>query len=160
MTGPPTWQSLALSLNLRGGWWSLFLSFFTMYTKVALKWMIYTIQNVNFWCCAPYAWNKSKQQMEFVPSPARNFLWYSNILAHSLYSGYLFARAIHMNFFDASAQMGAKLFMEYSILVYFLPVLFQTSVLIRTKEMVAFTNGHIKCFQQLERKLLGQFCEI
>ena len=91
--------------------------------------------------------------MLYADSKTRKLGWYANIVAHTLYAGFLIAKGIEIHYYDENATSQQKLFIEYSVGVYLLPVLFQTSVLIRTKEMVTFSNAHIKAFKHLQGKI-------
>ena len=126
-----------------------------MLTKVGLKWLAHCTRNVNFWRCAPYALEKAPgDNMIFVGSKTRQFCWYGNIAAHILYAAFLIFRGIQVHFYDKNANPQQKVYIEYSVGVYILPVLFQASVLIRTEEMVTFFNAQTKAFKQLQGKVL------
>ena len=121
-----------------------------MFSTKALKYMRKTVETVDFWGTLPFTWDKINNQIELSKAPGRKFIWYFHIFAQTAHFLFLLGRYIQFKYFVETATPSVKIYCEYAMLSYSIPVMFQLCILARLNEMTDFFHDFTQLFSRVQ----------
>ena len=124
----------------------LYLQALKMYSKKALKYMRSTIENIKFWRSACLWWNPITNEVEMQTSIIDRALWLLNFLLHVAHVAFLLVRYIQFNYIDKSAKASVKVYTEYALVAYSIPLTFHVCIYSRLYDLVGFLNEYSKFY--------------
>ena len=98
-----------------------------------------TVVNVHFWGGGCLRWNKTTGKVEVESSRIRWILWLRNFLLHLAHVTFLFFRYIQFNHVEESAKASVKVYTEYAVVAYAIPLMFSY---FRLDDLVDFLNKY------------------
>ena len=121
-----------------------------------------TIKNISFWRSACFGWNKTTDMVEVENSRISWLLWLLNFLLHVGHVSFLFVRYIQFSYIEESAQASVKVYTEYAVVAYTIPLVFHICNYLQLDGLVDFLNeysefygsvgGNAVCFCRMFKK--------
>ena len=134
-----------------------------MFSKSALKLLKRSVQIANIWATLPIYWNQgSTHPVVIRTSKLRKFLWFFNIVAHVAHWLFLLTRYINLRILNPTTNSSMKVYTEYVVIAYSLPLIFHATTYMRFHELVNFLNEYLafnrivkgtECFKRKEKYL-------
>ena len=112
-----------------------------------------TVENIDFWRSGVLHWNKTTGRVEVQTSRIRWFLWLLNIFLHLTHVIFMFCRYVQFNYIEESAKASVKIYTEYAVVAYTIPLMLQLSMYFRLDDLVGYINEYIEFYASVE----GQF---
>ena len=119
-----------------------------------------TVENLTFWRSACLRWNKNTGQVEIERSRKRWLLWALNFSLHLAHLIFLFVRYIQFNFIEESSMASVKIYTEYAVVAYTIPLMLHLSLYFRLDDVVSYINEYNRFYSSLEGKFSPQSLHI
>ena len=111
-----------------------------------------TVENIRFWRSVCLCWQKSTGRVEADSSRISRALWLLNFLLHATHVTFLFVRYVQFNHLNKSAQPSTKVYTEYAVVAYTIPVMLHICMYFRLPDLVDFLNEYSKFYSSVEGK--------
>ena len=105
-----------------------------------------TVENISFWRSACVHWNRNTDKAEVPRSKIRQFLWLLNFLLHLGHVAFLVIRYIQFNYIKESATTADKIYTEYGVVAYIVPVVFHMCIYFRLDDLVDLLNEYSRFY--------------
>ena len=112
-----------------------------------------TIENIKFWRSAGLRWNPVTDEVEIETSKLDWELWLLNFLLHVAHVAFLFIRYIQFNHIEKSAKASVKVYTEYAVVAYSIPLMLHVNIYSRLDDVVGFLNEYTKFYSSAGGKL-------
>lgn len=119
-----------------------------------------TVENISFWHSACLCRNKITGRVEVESSKICWLLWLLNFLLHVAHVSFLFVRYIQFNYIEESAKASMKVYTEYAVVAYTIPLMVHICNYLRLDGLVDFLNEYKEFYGSIEGKIicfLGNF---
>ena len=140
----PSWPCLAFS----------FLSRRIMITERSFQYIkSFWVQGQRF-CFHPYVWNENTNAPELSRSKLRLFLWKLNAGIAIGYHSFVTYQCIKLHMLR-KAGIAMKIYMQFNVFLYLLPILFQLTIIFGLVELPRFVRGSLKFGDAMKGKRSG-----
>ena len=102
-------------------------------------------------CFHPYIWNEYLNVPELSSSKLRLFLWKLNAGIIIGYHGFVTYQCIKLHS-SPMAGIAVKIYMQFNVVLYVLPVLFQLTIIFGLMELPRFVRGSLKFGEAIKGK--------
>ena len=114
-----------------------------MFSKAALKLLKRSVKVVNIWATLPISWHERSGQIVIRTSKWRKFLWFLSFLVQAAHWVFLFTRYINLSMLSPGSKGSMKVYTEYMVIAYSLPLIFHATSFWRFEELVRFMNEYM-----------------
>ena len=97
----------------------------------------------------PYVWNEYLNVPELSTSKVRLFLWKLNAGLIIGYHSFVTYQCIKLHL-SATTGIALKIYMQFNVVLYVLPVLFQLTIIFGRMELPRFVRGSLKFAQAVK----------
>ena len=116
-----------------------------MFSKAALKLLKRSVKAVNIWSVLPISWDERSGRIVLRTSKWRKFLWFLNFLCHVAHWLFVLTRFIELRFFSPTSVKGSmKVYTEYVVIAYSIPLILHATSYWRFQELVNFINEYMR----------------
>ena len=99
----------------------------------------------------PFEWNRSLNAPRLVSSKYQIFLWYLNVVLTFTYYGFIAYRCVQTNR-DPRSSQSEKIYMQFALVYYTFPVLFQASNLINRNNLPVCVARYLRFLRHCQGK--------
>ena len=114
-----------------------------MFSKAALKLLKRSVKVVDTWATLPISWHESSGNVVVRTSKWRKCTWLLNFLAHVAHWAFLLTRYIDLRIVCPTSNDALKVYTEYVVITYSLPLVFHVTTYWRLEELVNLLNEYM-----------------
>ena len=109
----------------------------------------------DLWSVLPIKWSRKSDGVEIVRGKRRQYLWLVSFLGLTVHWIFVLARYVNTSFLDPTAKGSMKVYMEYLVLTYAIPLIFHCTTRFAFHELVHFINEYMNFHKIFTGKVCG-----